>query len=65
MKDAEVVKTEASFFVPKRKEVMPMIVLKALLLNFFIIIAWKMSNFIMKGQKEGERCEPETAPGFG
>ena len=53
MKDAEVVKTEASFFVPKRKEVMPMIVLKALLSNFFIIITWKMSNFIMKGQKEG------------
>ena len=45
-----------------------MIVLKALLLNFFIIIAWKMSNFIMKGQlygKEGVRHEPEAAPGSG
>lgn len=51
MKDAEVVKTEASFFVPKRKEVMPMIVLKALLSNFFIIITREMSNFIMKGQE--------------
>ena len=29
MKDAEVVKTEASFIVPKRKEVMPMIVMQA------------------------------------
>lgn len=50
MKDAEVVKTEASFFVPKRKGVMPMIVLKVLLSNFFIIITREMSNFIMKGQ---------------
>ena len=38
MKDAEVVKTEASFFAPKRKEVMPM---NVLLSNFFIIIAQK------------------------
>ena len=30
-----------------------MIVLKALLSNFFIIITWKMSNFIMKGHQKG------------
>lgn len=35
MKDAEVVKTEASFFAPKRKEVVPMIVLKDVIVKLF------------------------------